>query len=76
LRRILANGKAGAGINVLLEFLAKGVTDFAGQINALLSTDSSLATGFYRVSFDTKSYMESIGKHVLLSVCSDCFRSE
>jgi 5-hydroxyisourate hydrolase len=67
----LASGKAAKGLNVLLEFLAPdgwqdlahGLTDSDGRIKELLITDSALAAGIYRVSFDTKSYMQSIGKH-------------
>jgi 5-hydroxyisourate hydrolase len=66
----LVSGKAADGLNVLLEFLspdgwqdlAQGVTDSDGQIKELLITDSALAAGIYRVSFDTKSYMQSMGK--------------
>jgi 5-hydroxyisourate hydrolase len=66
----LANSTPAAGMSVLLEFLGQdgwqdlgnGVTDSAGQINDLLITAVPLGLGIYRVSFDTKSYMQSIGK--------------
>jgi len=66
------DGTAAEGMNVLFEFLSedgwedleKGVTDSAGQIKELLCTDSPLTSGIYRVSFDTRSFHQSMNRSV------------
>ncbi len=58
---------AAVGMSVLLEFLsadgwqeiAKGSTDAAGRIPDLVA-DDALTTGVYRLSYSTKTYIDSV----------------
>lgn len=64
-----ARGKPAAGIAVILEIgglddwteLARGVTDADGRIANLLSPDSVLPAGIYRLSFATGAYFRNLG---------------
>jgi 5-hydroxyisourate hydrolase len=59
-----ARGRPAAGIHVELETregttwrrIARGVTDDDGRLRSLTPEDSALASGLYRLTFDTGSY--------------------
>lgn len=64
------SGKPAAGVAALLEFesgpfqwreLARGVTNTDGRIGNLLPDEHHLATGNYRITFETGAYYKAAG---------------
>ncbi|KAH7105875.1 hypothetical protein BKA62DRAFT_688255 [Auriculariales sp. MPI-PUGE-AT-0066] len=63
-----SQGKPAAGIPVKLEkigdagaaILAQGTTDADGRCTTLLSSDSRLELGVYKMTFDTSEYLETV----------------
>lgn len=64
-----ALGRPAAGVPIRLEIaegdgwrsLGAGSTDGDGRLRTLLAADAALATGTYRLRFDTASYFAAIG---------------
>ncbi|MEK9137533.1 MAG: hydroxyisourate hydrolase, partial [Bacteroidota bacterium] len=63
-----SRGRPATGIHVVLDFheegtrwktIASGVTNADGRISDLLPENTKLATGIYRLTFDTASYFHN-----------------
>ncbi len=63
-----SQGKPAAGIEIVLEIraeadqwqkLGSGVTNSDGRVNDLLPAEHSLASGLYRLTFETASYFKA-----------------
>lgn len=64
----VARGKPAAGIAVMLEVrqndewreIGSGTTDNDGRVSNLLSPETKIASGVYRITFDTASYQAAL----------------
>jgi len=62
----ISQGKPAAGVPVILEIeasggwqtVAEGITNADGRVSNLLTANSPITTGVYRLSFDTAKYFD------------------
>jgi 5-hydroxyisourate hydrolase len=79
-----ASGKPATGVPITLEIhlndgfkeIGKGITDSDGRVKNLLHSSHDLTAGVYRISFDTKSYYESISKKTFYPTAQVTFEVE